>query len=304
MDAPFHDDASMHTWLRGLALRELDCVVEYRGRKGSGKSGAMLWDQFVIDPERTPEEAYRSLCYSPKQFAGVYTAVREDRKTERKRPKFIWGDDADQLFDRRAHASQRNRAMLGLVRKARDQLRSIQQLGTQDDFLEAPLLHGGLFIRIIFETPFEGKVYWPIHNKMLEGDPKWEYVCTIVYPDPYEVYPVTWRGYQSERRKLTETGTEELLDVIDPKPVAASNEETLKAALIAERDRDVTASIAQIVRNMKAKGVEVSYGYARQVLATTPRVKLNTVSGGSQPALPAAAPQDHLSSPSASSTTG
>jgi hypothetical protein len=266
MDAPFHDADSFFAWLASLAQWELDVILDHRGPKGRGKSNGMFYIMLRVDPKLTPQEAFLFLCYNKEQYAKVYRAVREQRRAESVRPKFIWGDDADQLFDRRAHGTLGNRAMLGLVRKARDQLRAIQQLGTQDDFLEGPLLAGGLFVRLIYKVPGEARVYWPRRSEMLDGEVKWDYVFTLVFPDPKTAYPESWKAYQLERRRLTSDGTEELLAVIDPDGAErqASNP-TLKDAIVAECQAYPAGKTTEIVARLRAKGVQVTYNYARLV---------------------------------------
>lgn len=290
-DAPFHDEESFFEWLRNLAPWEQDTILDHRGPKGRGKSNGMAYIMFRTDATLTPQEALLTLCYNQEQYAKRYRALREERRIDQNRPKFIWGDDADQLFDRRGHGTRGNRAMLGLVRKARDQLRAIQQLGTQDDFLEGPLSVGGTFVRLIYATPGEAKVYWPRRDKMLEGITNWDYVFTLVFPDPngqeakepiftgpWPSYHEFWtKGYQPERRRLTSDGTTDLLLVLDPNgPERQSLNPTLKDAIVAEWNLDQKAPVTELVRRLRAKGTAVSYNYARDVVSTHRATTTNT----------------------------
>jgi hypothetical protein len=285
----------MYTWLRNLAAREQDCTIEDRGAKGSGKSNGMFWTILQVLGPRVPDgvavqTALDALCYNRPQYAAIFRRIRAARDAgDWDSPMFIWGDDADQLFDRRAHATGGNRAMLGLYRKSRDQLRSIQLLGTQDDFLEGPILEGGNYVKRIYTSQGVADVYWPVWNKRREGDPKWEYLFTQEFPDPHVTYPVTWRTkYQPARRRLTTDTMDDLLEIIDPQKPQQGEAPTVKQAIIREHEADPGASSAEVTRRLLGKGVSVTYNYVNLIIRQHDSLRSSNSRGSKTVARPAA----------------
>lgn len=261
--APFRDPDSFYRYMRGLAPRGQDLTVEVRAPKGWGKSAMILWAQFRTNPDLRLKDALKTLIYSHRDFVEAYRHVRDLRKDGDLSPRFLWVDDASRLFDKRRHMTTRNTEMLQVYRTMRDSSRAVMFLGTQDDFLEAPVKSGGNYCLIEFTRKYRAMVKWPVRRP---SGVEMEEVFAFGVPDPEKAYPLTWATYQQARARATDRLHDELLESIE----TGKNGDGSKKRTGPSKKARV---LEYVKKHPKATSIEVgkavgcTAGYVRQVKA-------------------------------------
>lgn len=230
----------------------MDVNVEIRGPKGWGKSA------FALAIARSLVPGFNdltSLVYSHSDYAGRYRSIRSDRQCGDRGVKFIWVDDAARIFDKRAHMTKKNRAMLTLNRTMRSQLGAVQILLTQDDLLEKPLREGGNYVLFILDRPYHAYNYWLKNDPLYKSEPKLIRGFPTTWADPNVSYPGLWEDYRRVRERMTDDLTEELLKDIAPTKRPSPREYGVKrdAILAAVASGKKKAEVARLFGLSKAR---------------------------------------------------
>lgn len=149
------------------------------------------------------------MCYNHKQYVTVAKRLRgirkrEDAAKQARSLQILWMDDATRIANRRDHMTKKNKRFLDFMRTSRDAIESVQLVGTQDDFVERPMMEIGPYLLILFKSPYQGWICWPKRDEMMKEEPRWVPMFPMRAPKPEDAYPSLWPAYKNERRRLTD----------------------------------------------------------------------------------------------------
>lgn len=204
-------------WVKWHLRNQRDVMIEYRGPKGFGKSAMMFHH---IQKLQYGYPFKQSLCYNHKQYVNVAKRLRRIRKAEdaRNAPRslqVLWMDDATRIANRRDHMTKKNKRFLDFMRTSRDAIESVQLVGTQDDFVERPMMEIGPYLLILFKQPYTGWICWPKRDEMMKEEPRWVPMFPMRAPRPEDAYASLWPEYKQERRRLTDQLQTDALKALD-----------------------------------------------------------------------------------------
>lgn len=194
-------------WIHYNYQKDRDITIEFRGPKGAGKSACIFFLRKWINPK---VRGFDDLVISHRDYVDSLTRIENERNTGNRELLFLWVDDATRLFDRRAHATRQNRAVLTMSRTMRDNVNAIQLLATQDDLLEKPIMKMGPYALLVFGTDYTAQLWWPRFTERYEGQINWSKGFKMRWPNPAEKWPVEWLQYQNARRAKRAILNEEL----------------------------------------------------------------------------------------------
>lgn len=243
---PYPRPETMIPWIKWHLRNQRDVMVEFRGPKGFGKSALMF---HLIRKLQWDLDYRAALCYNHKQYVTVAKRIRRVRKSEDAQGKprslqLIWMDDATRLANRRDHMTRKNKRFLDVMRTSRDALQAVQFIGTQDDFVERPMMELGPYVVVLFRKPYEPILCWPKQDAMMTQAPIWVPMKQWPwhFPKPEDAYGEDWGSYQKRRRELTESLHAQAMKALDARTQDPSTEEWaalraqgLPLTMIAER---------------------------------------------------------------------